>query len=83
MYAIERRYSYRHNTPHLGGKGTKVPARNGIYADPPNNKFEGAGRELLPQVRGLHMRSQEATVGKWLKSGRQRVSPSGLKISVI
>ena len=83
MYAAERRYADPRNTPHLGGKGTKVPARNGIYADPPNNKLEGAGRKLLPQVRGLRMRSQEATVGKWLKSGRQRVSPSGLRISVI
>ena len=62
MYAFEWRYADLRNTPHLGGKGTEVPARNGIYADPPNNKFEGAGRELLPQVRGLRMRSQEATV---------------------
>jgi hypothetical protein len=44
VYAIERRYADPRNTPHLGGKGTEVPARNGIYADPPNNKFEGAGR---------------------------------------
>jgi hypothetical protein len=39
VYAAERRYADPRNTPHLGGKGTKVPARNGIYADPPNNKL--------------------------------------------
>jgi hypothetical protein len=40
MYAAERRFAAHYNTPHLGGKGTKVPARNGIYADPPNNKLD-------------------------------------------
>jgi hypothetical protein len=39
VYAAERRYADPRNTPHLGGKGTKVAARNGIYADPPNNKL--------------------------------------------
>lgn len=41
MYAVERRCADLHNTPHLAVKGTEVPAKNGIYADPPNNKLYG------------------------------------------
>lgn len=39
MYAVEQRYADLRNTPYLGGKGTEVLARNGIYADRPNNKL--------------------------------------------
>lgn len=48
MYAIKRRYADPHNTPHLGGKGTKVPERNGIYADLPNNKLGGMEANSSP-----------------------------------
>jgi hypothetical protein len=46
VYAVERRYADRHNTPHLGSKGMEVPARNGIYADPPNNKLPVSTKRL-------------------------------------
>jgi hypothetical protein len=52
VYAIERRYADPRNTPHLGGKGTEVPARNGIYADPPNNKLDGQGISQIKDEPG-------------------------------
>ena len=54
-----------------------------IYADPPKNKSKDVSCLMGTCKSALRNRSQEATVGGWLKSARQSGSSDGLRVCVI